>query len=65
LAAGGFTSGFIPTSVSPSGATFQIIVNNTTPVWFYCAQTKKTHCQAGMVGSINAYDFFFKSSNPV
>lgn len=53
-AAGGFTSGFIPTNSTPSGVTFQIVVNDTKPVWFYCAQTKKAHCQAGMVGSINA-----------
>lgn len=24
------------------------------PIWFYCAQTAKAHCQAGMVGSVNA-----------
>lgn len=54
LSTGGFSSGFIPTAVSPSGATFQIVLNDTKPVWFYCAQTTKTHCQAGMVGSINA-----------
>ena len=54
LAAGGFTSGFLPTAVSPSGATFQIVVNDTKPIWFYCAQTTKDHCQSGMVGSINA-----------
>lgn len=24
------------------------------PIWFYCAQTAKTHCQAGMVGAVNA-----------
>lgn len=57
LSTGGFSSGFVPTAVSPSGATFQIVVNDTKPIWFYCAQTKKTHCQAGMVGSVNAYEF--------
>lgn len=24
------------------------------PIWFYCSQTVGTHCQKGMVGSINA-----------
>ncbi|KAN0095636.1 hypothetical protein V8E51_016347 [Hyaloscypha variabilis] len=54
LSTGGFSSGFVPTEVAPSGALFDIVVNDTKPIWFYCAQTKKTHCQAGMVGSINA-----------
>ncbi|KAK3935940.1 hypothetical protein QBC46DRAFT_396249 [Diplogelasinospora grovesii] len=52
--ANGFSSGFIPTEVSPSGVLFDIVVQDTKPIWFYCAQTAKTHCQAGMVGSINA-----------
>jgi plastocyanin len=51
---GSFSSGFIPTTVSPSGVLFDIVVTNTTPIWFYCAQTTGNHCQAGMVGSINA-----------
>jgi plastocyanin len=50
----GFNSGFIPTALSPSGVTFDIIVKDTKPVWFYCAQTTGDHCQKGMVGSINA-----------
>ncbi|KAK0636459.1 hypothetical protein B0T17DRAFT_551741 [Bombardia bombarda] len=51
----GFSSGFIPTAVSPSGALFDIVIkDNTTPIWFYCAQTNNNHCQKGMVGSINA-----------
>lgn len=50
----GFFSGFVPTASSPSGSTFTIIVNDTTPIWFYCAQTTGNHCQSGMVGSINA-----------
>jgi hypothetical protein len=52
--ANGASSGFIPTAVSPSGATFDLVVNNTDPIWFYCAQTTGNHCQSGMVGSINA-----------
>lgn len=34
--------------------TFEITLTNSDPIWFYCAQTKKSHCQSGMVGSINA-----------
>jgi len=41
--AAGVTSGF------PS---FQILVNDTNPIWGYCGQTN--HCQSGMVFSINA-----------
>lgn len=50
----GFSSGFIPTTASPSGVLFDITIKDPKPIWFYCAQTTKTHCQAGMVGSINA-----------
>jgi hypothetical protein len=32
--------------------TFDIIVNDTSPIWFYCSQTD--HCVKGMVGAINA-----------
>jgi plastocyanin len=35
--------------------TWTITVNSTAPIWFHCAQTNpKSHCQAGMVFSINA-----------
>lgn len=34
--------------------TFEVTLTNPDPIWFYCAQTKKSHCQSGMVGSINA-----------
>ena len=51
---GGFSSGFIPTSVSPSGATFDIVIPDKKPIWFYCGQVNGNHCQSGMVGSINA-----------
>ncbi|KAM7203460.1 hypothetical protein V8F20_004054 [Naviculisporaceae sp. PSN 640] len=54
LESGGFSSGFIPTAVSPSGATFDILIHDDKPIWFYCAQTTGDHCQKGMVGSINA-----------
>lgn len=54
LSSGGFFSGFVPTMDSPSGTTFTITVTDTKPIWFYCSQTKGAHCQAGMVGAINA-----------
>ena len=50
--AGGFFSGFVPTSSGESTTTFMITVNDTKPIWFYCSQAK--HCQSGMVGAINA-----------
>lgn len=52
--AGGFFSGFVPTNGSPSATTFTITINDSTPIWFYCSQPNGNHCQAGMVGSINA-----------
>lgn len=33
---------------------FQVTVNNTTPIWFYCSQPVGNHCGAGMVGAVNA-----------
>ncbi|KAG7137853.1 Extracellular serine-rich protein like [Verticillium longisporum] len=50
----GFSSGLIPTVNAPSGISFDIVVNDTKPIWFYCAQGQ--HCKNGMVGSINAPD---------
>ncbi|KAK3348930.1 hypothetical protein B0T25DRAFT_581985 [Lasiosphaeria hispida] len=54
IAQGGFSSGFIATTQVPAVATFELIVNDTKPVWFYCGQVVGNHCQAGMVGAINA-----------
>ncbi|KAF0330075.1 hypothetical protein GQ607_002842 [Colletotrichum asianum] len=54
--ANGFSSGLIPTALSPSGVTFSILVNDSKPIWFYCAQITGTHCQKGMVEAINAPD---------
>lgn len=42
----GFYSGF-----QGPATTFTIEVNNTEPIWFYCA--RPTDCQLGMVGVIN------------
>jgi hypothetical protein len=53
--AGGFFSGFVPTTPQTLGATFTITVKDTKPIWFYCSQTGAGgHCQKGMVGSVNA-----------
>ncbi|BFZ63247.1 hypothetical protein YB2330_004367 [Saitoella coloradoensis] len=47
-----FWSGFMPVSNSSSSIpTYTILVNTTTPLWFYCSQGN--HCQSGMVGVIN------------
>jgi len=51
----GFSSGFVATQRSPSGAVFQIVVEDAKkPIWFYCGQVNGNHCQSGMVGAINA-----------
>jgi len=31
--------------------TFTVMINDTTPLWFYCAQAK--HCQSGMTMVVN------------
>ncbi|RFU31319.1 hypothetical protein B7463_g5005, partial [Scytalidium lignicola] len=49
-----FSSGFVETSHENSGITFTVTIEDDKPIWFYCAQTTKSHCQSGMVGSINA-----------
>jgi len=37
--------------------TFTIQINNTTPIWGYCRQTNPiSHCESGMVFSINAVE---------
>ncbi|KAI0503064.1 hypothetical protein F5B22DRAFT_576404 [Xylaria bambusicola] len=51
---GGFVAPFVPTKQAPSGVTFEVTLTNPDPIWFYCAQTTKSHCQSGMLGSINA-----------
>ncbi|RWA13241.1 hypothetical protein EKO27_g1865 [Xylaria grammica] len=45
---GGFIAPFVPTQQTPSGVTFEVTLTNSDPIWFYCAQTKKSHCQSGM-----------------
>ncbi|KAI5866681.1 hypothetical protein GGS23DRAFT_615235 [Durotheca rogersii] len=50
----GFAAPFFATQQAPSGVTFEVAVADDKPIWFYCAQTARTHCQAGMVGAVNA-----------
>jgi plastocyanin len=56
---GGFHSGFMPVAANSSvdsRPTFTVLVNDTTPVWVYCAQaagTAASHCGQGMVFAIN------------
>lgn len=49
-----FFSGFMPVSDVANGGmlTYTIMVKDAKPIWYYCSQGK--HCQAGMVGVINA-----------
>ncbi|KAI8716793.1 hypothetical protein NCS52_00973700 [Fusarium sp. LHS14.1] len=47
-ASGGFYSGDLP---AKGNSFFSITVNNTDPIFFYCAI--EGHCQAGMAGVIN------------
>ncbi|CAK7242775.1 MAG: hypothetical protein STHCBS139747_004276 [Sporothrix thermara] len=49
----GFFSGFQPTASGQAPDVFQIVIRDTNPIWYYCAQTKGNHCQAGMAGVIN------------
>jgi plastocyanin len=48
----GFNSGFdFATTSGESENEFVVKVEDTTPIWFYCAQAN--HCEQGMVGVIN------------
>jgi len=49
----GFFSGPITTTSKDGNATevFSVVVNNTTPIWFYCGYPG--HCEKGMVGAVN------------
>jgi len=51
--AGGFFSGFQPLSAGPGPVAFVVPVNDTKPIWVYCAQTKGSHCQMGMAMVVN------------
>ncbi|KAJ3793703.1 Cupredoxin [Lentinula aff. detonsa] len=46
-----------PVDANTTGPTLSITVNNTSPIWGYCAQTNPvSHCGSGMVFSINAVE---------
>ncbi|KZV88276.1 hypothetical protein EXIGLDRAFT_711578 [Exidia glandulosa HHB12029] len=49
--ASGVNSGFMPVVAGQANPSFTITVNDTTPLYFYCAQTG--HCGKGMVFSVN------------
>ncbi|EFX05912.1 extracellular serine-rich protein [Grosmannia clavigera kw1407] len=49
----GFFSGFQPTASGQAPDVFQIVVEDSNPIWYYCAQTVGSHCQKGMAGVIN------------
>ncbi|THH21089.1 hypothetical protein EW146_g381 [Bondarzewia mesenterica] len=49
----GFNSGFVPVSDNATSfPTFTIKVNDSAPIWAFCAQAN--HCGSGMVFSVNA-----------
>lgn len=50
----GFHTGFIPAAASEAmgmRAVYSIMINNTNPLWIYCAQGR--HCEMGMAMVIN------------
>ncbi|KAH8100608.1 hypothetical protein BXZ70DRAFT_938030 [Cristinia sonorae] len=56
-APGGVDSGFLPVPAdATSFPTFNVTVNETAPLWFFCRQLKpdgSSHCGAGMVFAVN------------
>ncbi|UKZ76768.1 hypothetical protein TrVFT333_004478 [Trichoderma virens FT-333] len=51
---GGFFSGFMPVSGSgEADDSFQVTVNSTDPIFFYCSQNTFEHCKSGMSGVVN------------
>jgi len=49
----GFNSGFMPVgSDTTDFPTYSITINDTAPIWAYCAQTN--HCGSGMVFAVNS-----------
>jgi len=48
----GLKSGFVPvTGTEPFTPVFNVLVNDTKPIWIFCGQTN--HCQKGMAMVIN------------
>lgn len=50
---GGLDSGFMPNPEGKPGVTWNMTVDTTEPLWFYCKQRTGVHCGVGMVFSIN------------
>ncbi|PFH54165.1 hypothetical protein AMATHDRAFT_52972 [Amanita thiersii Skay4041] len=51
----GIDSSFRPFSANAAPPTFNVTVNGTDPLWFFCAQTSPVnHCAKGMVFAVNA-----------
>lgn len=49
-----FFSGFnFVTASGQNPNVYQITVIDKNPIWYYCPQTVKNHCQSGMLGVIN------------
>jgi len=47
-------SGFMAVTSGVGATTFSVTVNDTNPLWFYCAQTSPvSHCHSGMVFAVN------------
>ncbi|PSN63969.1 hypothetical protein BS50DRAFT_93903 [Corynespora cassiicola Philippines] len=51
---GGMDSGFMPNPEGAPGVEWNMTVETTEPLWFYCKQQNGVHCGKGMVFSINA-----------
>ncbi|KAI0639261.1 hypothetical protein C8Q77DRAFT_1213873 [Trametes polyzona] len=56
----GLDSGFMPVAADATEfPTWNVTVNDTAPLWFYCRQHKpdgSSHCGAGMVFAVNAVE---------
>lgn len=48
-----FFSGFQPVSSGEGKDVFQVTVNSTDPMFFYCSQNVLSHCISGMSGVVN------------
>ncbi|KAM0521267.1 hypothetical protein ACHAPE_002743 [Trichoderma viride] len=48
-----FFSGFQPVSSGEGKDVFQVKVNSTDPMFFYCSQNVLSHCISGMSGVVN------------
>ncbi|KAH8730030.1 hypothetical protein GQ44DRAFT_736853 [Phaeosphaeriaceae sp. PMI808] len=51
---GGMDSGFMANPDGKAGVQWNMTVETTEPLWFYCKQQNGIHCGKGMVFSINA-----------